>query len=67
MYSTITFQWNDATRTLSINDRKGEFPGMLTNRKFKVLIVSPKSGIGDKSSKNGKEINYKGKKITIKL
>ena len=67
VYSTITFQWNDATRTLSINDRKGEFPGMLTNRKFKVLIVSPKSGIGDKSSKNGKEINYKGKKITIKL
>lgn len=55
VYSTITFQWNDATRTLSINDRKGEFPGMLTNRKFKVLIVSPKSGIGDKSSKMEKK------------
>lgn len=67
VYPTIAFHWNDATHTLSINDWEGEFPEMLKNRKFKIAVVSPKSGIGDQSSKNGKKVNYAGKKITIKL
>lgn len=58
-YSTITFTWNDAKKTLTINDRKGSFTGMLAERKFNVLNVS--------TGKNGKEVTYTGKKITIKL
>lgn len=30
-YSTITFKWNDAKKTLTIEDRKGSFPGILKN------------------------------------
>lgn len=66
-YSTITFRWNDATRTLSIDDRKRKFPGMLENRKFRIILVDQKSGAGDKSLKGGKTVNYAGKKVSVKL
>ena len=60
VYSTITFTWNDAKKSLTINDRKGSFPGMLTTRKFNVLVVVD----GKKSSK---AVTYSGKKIVVKL
>ena len=37
-YSTITFSWNDKTRTLTIGDRQGEYPGMLSSRKFTLIF-----------------------------
>ena len=44
--STIDFEWEDSTRTLSIGDRKGSFPGMLKTRTFRVVIVKPGHGSG---------------------
>ena len=41
-YSTIAFQWNDRTRTLSIGDRQGRYPGMLQNRQFTVVLPDGK-------------------------
>ena len=38
IYSTITFQWNDKTRTLTIHDRKGDYPGMLKHRQFIITL-----------------------------
>ena len=38
VYSTIKFEWNDRTRTLTIANRQGEYPGMLTQRKFTVVL-----------------------------
>ncbi len=67
VYSTIRFQWNDKTRNLTIEDRQGEFPGMLKNRKFNVVLVNQKSGTGDAPMKGGKSVNYTGKKTTIKF
>ncbi len=40
MYSTITFNWNDTKKVLTISDRKGSFPGMLAGRKFNIVKVS---------------------------
>ncbi len=37
-YSTIQLQWNDRTRTLTIADRKGSYPGMLQHRQFTVVM-----------------------------
>ena len=54
-YSTITFQWNDKTRQLTIGQRKGQYPGMLQQRKF--TIVWP-----DGSTK---VVTYDGKEATI--
>lgn len=66
-YATITFRWDDAARRLTIEDREGNFPGMLQNRKFKVILADPKSGAGDQPMKGGKTVNYTGKKTSVKL
>jgi alpha-D-xyloside xylohydrolase len=60
VYSTISFVWNDAKKTLTINDRKGSFPGMLTTRKFNVVVIAA-------GQKNDKAITYSGKKVVVKL
>ena len=39
VYSTISFRWDDRSRTLTIGDRQGSYPGMLTTRRF--VIVMP--------------------------
>jgi alpha-D-xyloside xylohydrolase len=45
-YSTITVQWDDAKKELTISDVKGSFPGMLETRTFQVVIVSLNHGTG---------------------
>lgn len=60
LYSTISFTWNDVKKSLTVNDRKGSFQGMLTTRKFKIVIVSD-------SHKTVKEVIYKGGKVSVKL
>ena len=37
VFSTITFHWDNARQVLTIGDRKGSFPGMLSKRKFTVV------------------------------
>lgn len=38
IYTTISFHWNDRTRTLTIGDRQGNYPGMLSTRKFTIVL-----------------------------
>lgn len=38
VYSTIKFKWNNRTRTLTIANRQGRYPGMLQNRKFTIAL-----------------------------
>ena len=56
-YATITFQWNDKARTLTIGERKGSYPGMLQKRQF--TIVTP----------NGKQnvLEYNGQKLQVSI
>lgn len=67
LFSNITFRWNDKDKTLTIEDRKGQYPGMLKTRKFKLLIVSEANGVGDVQGLADKTIAYKGKSVTVKL
>lgn len=67
VYSTIIFSWDDATRCLTISDREGEFPDMLKNRKFRIVLVKPGSTTGDAPMKGGKTVRYSGKKTVVKL
>lgn len=34
-------KWDDKERTLTINERKGNYKGMLKNRKFNIILVEP--------------------------
>ena len=65
-YSTIAMTWNEADKTLIIKDRKGEFPGMLKERTFRVVWVSAKNGTGIEPAKNAESVSYSGKEIKIK-
>ena len=57
VYSTIAFSWNNKARTLTIGERKGQYPGMLTKRQFTVVLPDGTS----------KAIDYDGASTTIKL
>ena len=68
MYSTITFNWNDAKKTLIVDSRQGSYPGMLTNRKFSVVLVTENKGTGMQEVKAyDKVVDYTGKKTVVKL
>jgi alpha-D-xyloside xylohydrolase len=57
VYSTITFEWNDKSRTLTIGNRKGEYPGMLKSRQFTLVLPDG----------NSQTIEYNGQQKQIKL
>ncbi|MGV8826973.1 MAG: TIM-barrel domain-containing protein [Breznakibacter sp.] len=66
IYSTISFVWNDAKKTLTIKNRQGGFPGMLATRKFNVVKVS-QSLAGKSPSIVAKEVVYSGKETTVEF
>jgi alpha-D-xyloside xylohydrolase len=68
VYSTITFSWDDAKKVLTINNRKGSFPGMLSERKFNIVKVTSGKGTGmDAVEKYDKVVDYNGMKVMVKL
>jgi alpha-D-xyloside xylohydrolase len=65
-YATIQFHWDDAKQVLTIGDRKGQFPGMLTDRIFQIVFVGENHGVGVMSeAKPDKVVRYSGKQVTI--
>merc|ERR1711871_1481478 len=68
-YSTIAFEWQDDTRTLTIGARAGEgFQGMLRTRTFLVFLVSPGHGVGvapAASNKADKTVVYDGSMLAV--
>jgi alpha-D-xyloside xylohydrolase len=67
-FATIEFQWNDKAKTLKIGEHKGTFKGMLTERKFNVVIVKANVGTGvEISTQINKTVNYSGNKVEVKL
>jgi alpha-D-xyloside xylohydrolase len=57
VYTTIPMTWNDRTRTLTIGQRKGNYPGMLQSRKFTIVLPDNTS----------KVVEYQGEPITVKM
>lgn len=68
IYSTISFDWTDKKKTLTISDRNGSFPGMLNERKFNIVIVGENKGVGENlTNQPDKVISYTGKKLVVKF
>ncbi len=66
LYATIPFHWDDAKRTLTIGDRKGQFPGMLESRTFRVVFVDVNHGAGiSPAAQPDKTVEYSGRQITV--
>ena len=59
--STIGLHWNDAERTLTIDERQGSFPGMLQERSFRVVVADPAHPFGfDPDAAGSVTIAYNG-------
>jgi len=56
-YATIAFHWNNKTRTLTIDERKGNYPGMLTKRQFTIVTPDGKQ----------KVVEYSGQKVLVSI
>ncbi len=68
LYSEIPFTWNDASRELVLGKRKGSFEGMLQNRTFHIVYVTPENGAGDApSSYVNQMVTYTGEEIKVNL
>jgi len=67
IYATISFDWNDATKTLTINPRNGSYPGMPSSRTFNIVVVEPGKGSGMSTTKPDRVVTYVGKKTAVKL
>jgi alpha-D-xyloside xylohydrolase len=67
-HASINFIYNESTKTLTISDRKGSFPGMLERRVFNIINITPQQPQQfDPSMKMKKKVLYNGKSVTIKI
>ncbi|MGA8431265.1 MAG: glycoside hydrolase family 31 protein [Candidatus Sulfotelmatobacter sp.] len=65
-YATIPFSWNDAAQTLTIGERKGQFPGMLRERTFHIIFAGEHHGAGiSPEAKPDKLVHYTGQQVTV--
>ncbi len=67
LFATIPIRWEEKKNTLTIDDRHGQFPGMLKHRTFHVIWVGNRHGIGLSSESHADAmVSYIGKRIEIK-
>ncbi len=60
-YTEIAFRWDDSSRKLTIENRKGSYTGMLNQRRFNIRLIE------NEGSDVVRTVDYSGKKTTLKL
>jgi len=67
-YATFTLTWNDKQRKLTISGTKGNFPGMLKQRTFNIVMVNGQHGSGSAvTAKIDRTIRYQGNSLVEKF
>lgn len=66
-YAMIPMEYEEATKTLTIAERKGDFPGMLKERIFEVVVVNKDKPQTFDLKAKGVVVKYNGEKLTVKL
>lgn len=67
-FSIIPIKYAETGRTVTLEERKGRFTGMLEKRIFRINIITPETARElDPDKHYKKEIRYEGKKIIIKM
>jgi len=66
-FATIPIRWDDQANTLTIGDRRGEFPGMLNERTFHIVWVGAGHGTGASEEMHpDAAVSYHGTAIAVK-
>lgn len=66
-FATIPFTYEEATRTLTIGARSGSFPGMLQERTFRIIPVTPERPQIFDAAVSGIEVKYNGTEIKCSI
>jgi alpha-D-xyloside xylohydrolase len=68
-FALIPIRWSDAARTLSIGARSGSFPGVLADRDFDVVLVSPEQPAGFPTDRApaGRRVHFSGGRVDVVL
>ena len=67
-YASFTLAWNDQRKELSISGTKGNFPGMLKQHIFNIVMVDGSHGSSSIATTNVDEtVKYVGKPMVVKL
>lgn len=66
--STIRITYNNATKNVTFDNRKGSFPGMLQKRRFNIHFISQTDSKPlDLQYNKGKIVKYNGKVMKVRL
>ena len=66
LHATTPIRWDDSAGILTLGARRGQFPGMSSQRAFTIVRVAPGRGVGGKSTE-GIDIQYDGRPIAVDL
>ena len=67
-YATINITYSESSKTLTIGARKGNFNGMLQNRRFNVVTISKNHAQAlNLENPQGKMIEYNGAEVKVNL
>jgi alpha-D-xyloside xylohydrolase len=65
-YATIPFHWDDVKQSLTIGQRQGKFPGMLSARTFRIVFVGDNHGVGiGPTDEPDRTVTYSGEKTSV--
>ena len=59
-YAWLPLHWTDASRTLTLDARQGQFTGAPESQEFHVTLVAPRHGIGEAVSRADRSLTYHG-------
>jgi alpha-D-xyloside xylohydrolase len=65
-YAIIPISWDETSQNLTVGQRQGTFPGMVTTRTFNVVFVSSNHGTGGTvSTAIDKSLSYNGNALVL--
>jgi len=67
-HSIIPIHWDDASRTLTIGERQGSYPGMPAGQTFNIVVVKAGHGIGGEVTEApDRVIHYTSQRAVVTL
>jgi alpha-D-xyloside xylohydrolase len=59
-FALMLFSWNEARGELTIGARQGSFPGLVTNREYRLVFISP-------AGRDTKTVDYSGSEVKVSI
>jgi len=67
-HATTRLAWNDERQELTIEAREGTFPGLVSPRELRIVVVRAERGIGvEETSKPDRVVSYDGTRTVVSL